>query len=208
MKRSFWFFWLLLLAFSPVTLLAHKPLLMVDDNGDGTIYIETGFSDGSSGSGHTIRLIEASTGKVLEERKIPAESSLDMKKPSVAYNVVFDAGEGHIVEMPGPPPSTGTSVAPPQPSENPSTKGASPVSSAAKVETAVEKAEPAVAPVTAVAPKPPVQDAPLPMGAGFSAAYRMMVASQIFISVGVFLIFGALMFMIGQRWERSRQKRP
>jgi len=37
---------------------AHTPLLSVEDNEDGTIYLEGGFSDGSSAAGVTILLVE------------------------------------------------------------------------------------------------------------------------------------------------------
>ncbi|QTL98883.1 hypothetical protein GM661_13380 [Iocasia frigidifontis] len=37
---------------------AHTPMLYVEDYGDGTIYLEGGFSDGSSASGTEILLVE------------------------------------------------------------------------------------------------------------------------------------------------------
>ena len=37
---------------------AHTPLLTVEDNEDGTIYIEGGFSDGSTATGAKILLVE------------------------------------------------------------------------------------------------------------------------------------------------------
>ncbi|MEA1885394.1 MAG: hypothetical protein U9N62_12900 [Thermotogota bacterium] len=49
-------------------LLAHTPLLLVEDNGDGTLYAEAGFSDGSGGQGMTCRL-EDTDGKILWEGK-------------------------------------------------------------------------------------------------------------------------------------------
>jgi len=37
---------------------AHTPLLSVEDNEDGTVYLEGGFSDGSSAAGVTNLLVE------------------------------------------------------------------------------------------------------------------------------------------------------
>ena len=45
-----------MLAIMPVN--AHTPMLYVDDYGDGTIYLEGGYSDGSSASGVEILLVE------------------------------------------------------------------------------------------------------------------------------------------------------
>jgi hypothetical protein len=187
MKRITSLFVILLL-FSPVSLLAHKPLLMVDDNLDGTIYIETGFSDGGSGAGHTIRLLDAATKAVLIETKVPDIGSLDLQKPSVPYIVLFDAGEGHTVEMDGPPPTEVGNQA-----------------------VTVDKAptEPSPQPTPTGEPAETVRTEPssFAVGPGFSSAYRMMVGTQVFISVGIFLIFGILMFLIGRRWEKNRHQR-
>lgn len=187
MKR-FWLISFVMTIILPTLAFAHKPLLMVDDNGDGTIYIETGFSDGSSGAGNTVLLKDASTGKVLVEKKIPEESSLDMKKPSVPYIVVFNAGEGHIVEKEGPALSSSDSEA-----------SASEESDSDSAEEEVSTPAPAPA-----APAAPVYQA-APAGPGMSAAIEMMVGTQIFASVGIFFIFGALMFVLGQRMERRKK---
>jgi len=181
--------------FFPLTALAHKPLLMVDDNGDGTIYIETGFSDGSSGAGHTIRLTDAASGKVLAEAKVPAAGSLDMKKPEVPYLVVFDAGEGHVTEAQGPAPSE---TGPGKPAAGKQTGTAEPAAPAP---------ETATAPETAPAPQPVALPAAVGSGYGASTAYQMMMVTQVFTAVGVFLVFGAIMFFVGQRFERNKASR-
>jgi hypothetical protein len=80
--------------------LAHTPLCSCYDNGDGTITCEGGFSDGSSASGVQMR-VEDPGGKVLIESKMDEFSEFTFKKPSGAYKVVFDAGEGHAVEIDG-----------------------------------------------------------------------------------------------------------
>lgn len=180
---------------APITAFAHKPLLMVDDNGDGTIYIETGFSDGSSGSGHIIRLKDAASGKVLAETKVPEEGSLDIKKPSVPYVVVFDAGEGHVVETEGPAPSDDDA-------------GNAAAADEAE-ETTENAAAPAPSPTAVAAPAPVAQAVAPPVSAGYgaAAAYQAMLVTQVFIAVGIFLIFGIIMFVLGQRTERNRSSR-
>ena len=79
--------------------LAHTPLCSCYDNGDGTATCEGGFSDGSSASGVKIRV--ESGGKVLIKGKMDADSEFSFDKPTGAYKVVFDAGEGHAVEIDG-----------------------------------------------------------------------------------------------------------
>ncbi len=80
--------------------MAHTPLCSCYDNGDGTATCEGGFSDGSSASGVQIR-VESQDGKVLVEGKMDEHSEFTFEKPSDPYKVVFDAGEGHAVEIDG-----------------------------------------------------------------------------------------------------------
>ena len=81
---------------------AHTPLLSVEDNEDGTIYVEAGFSDGSGATGMPCRL-EDKDGNVLWEGKFDEYSSLIIEKPDVVpYYVVFDGGPGHVVTKEGP----------------------------------------------------------------------------------------------------------
>lgn len=95
---------------------AHTPLLSVEDNEDGTIYLEGGFSDGSSAAGVTILIVEDKPYKgdpknkdlyegklVLLRTKMDEYSELTLDKPNIPYFVVFDAGPGHVVEKEGPP---------------------------------------------------------------------------------------------------------
>ncbi len=83
-----------------VPALAHTPLCSCFDNGDGTISCEGGFSDGSSASGVRMAVKDAS-GKVLIEGKMSENSDFEFKKPGGDYTVIFDAGEGHVIEIPG-----------------------------------------------------------------------------------------------------------
>ena len=94
---------------------AHTPLLSVEDNEDGTVYLEGGFSDGSSAAGVTTLLVENKPyegdkegknlykGKlVLLRTKMDEYSELTLDKPNVPYLIAFDAGPGHVVEKEGP----------------------------------------------------------------------------------------------------------
>ena len=80
--------------------LAHTPLCSCYDNGDDTVTCEGGFSDGSSAAGVQMR-VEAKDGKVLIEGKMDEDSEYAFDKPAVPYTVVFDAGEGHVIEIDG-----------------------------------------------------------------------------------------------------------
>ena len=79
---------------------AHTPLCSCYDNGDGTITCEGGFSDGSSAAGVVMRAVDSS-GKVIIEGKMNEDSEFTFKKPGDDYTVIFDAGPGHAVEVPG-----------------------------------------------------------------------------------------------------------
>ncbi len=92
---------------------AHTPLLSVEDNEDGTIYLEGGFSDGSTGAGVTILVVkdEPYKGKekkvlykgklVLAKGKLDKYAELTVIKPKAPYLIIFDAGPGHAVEKKG-----------------------------------------------------------------------------------------------------------
>lgn len=79
---------------------AHTPLCTCFENGDGTVTCEGGFSDGSSAAGVKM-LVKDASGKVLLEGKMSENSDFDFNKPKGDYMVVFDAGEGHSIEIPG-----------------------------------------------------------------------------------------------------------
>lgn len=79
---------------------AHTPLCSCYENGDGTVTCEGGFSDGSSASGVRMR-VEKSGGGVLIEGKMNEDSEYTFDKPVNAYKVVFDGGEGHMIQIDG-----------------------------------------------------------------------------------------------------------
>ena len=110
-----------LIFFLTLQVSAHTPLLTVEDNEDGTIYIEGGFSDGSTAAGAKLLLVEKQEYKgdmeklkkegkklynkklVLWEGKLDEDGCLEeVKKPDMPYLVIFDAGPGHVVEKEGP----------------------------------------------------------------------------------------------------------
>jgi hypothetical protein len=80
---------------------AHTPVCSCASNGDGTITCEGGFSDGSSAAGVKISVKDAKTGKVLLKGKMNADSEFTFKKPAVPFDVVFDAGPGHVKVIKG-----------------------------------------------------------------------------------------------------------
>lgn len=90
----------LLLLSLPVTASAHSALCSCFDNGDGTITCEGGFSDGSSAAGVRV-FIRQMDNKTLIRGKINEDGEYTFKKPDIEYKVVFDAGPGHQVEVPG-----------------------------------------------------------------------------------------------------------
>ncbi|MCD4718522.1 MAG: hypothetical protein K8S13_01495 [Desulfobacula sp.] len=79
---------------------AHTPLCSCYDNADGTITCEGGFSDGSSASGVEMR-VEDKSGKILIKGKMDEDSEYTFDKPAKDYKVIFDAGEGHEIEVDG-----------------------------------------------------------------------------------------------------------
>lgn len=80
--------------------MAHTPLFSCYDNGDGTVTCEGGFSDGSSAAGVAVHIKDGS-GNVLKESKLDEFSELTFDKPDGDYSVMFDAGEGHRIDVSG-----------------------------------------------------------------------------------------------------------
>jgi len=84
-----------------VVVFAHSPLISVDDNGDGTVYIEGGFSNGASAEGVEIIIVkdkayngpeESFKGKeIIYKGKLDAKNSLTIPKPATEkYEVYFN----------------------------------------------------------------------------------------------------------------------
>jgi hypothetical protein len=91
---------------------AHTPLLYVDDNYDGTISVESGFSNDQNTGGLPVLMVEdkeysgmneSFEGKrVLFKGKFDELGCAELIKPAVPYVVIFDGGLGHIARMKGP----------------------------------------------------------------------------------------------------------
>jgi len=79
---------------------AHSPLMSCFDNGDNTVTCEGGFSDGSSAAGVKLH-IKDGNGKPVLETRMNEDSEVTFDKPAGSYVVIFDAGEGHTVEVNG-----------------------------------------------------------------------------------------------------------
>ncbi|QEJ97758.1 hypothetical protein [Treponema phagedenis] len=105
---------LLVLIISAPVLFAHTPLLTVEDNGDGTIYVQGGFSNGASAAGVKLYLTDKNTGEKLWDGEFPAVGEIDLEIPAVPYTVTFDAGPGHVVVKDGPLYERGADDAPAQ----------------------------------------------------------------------------------------------
>ena len=82
---------------------AHTPLCSCyeEENEDGTISIicEGGFSDGSSGAGVKMLVVEKEGRLIILKGKMNEDSEFTFKKPDVPYIVLYDAGPGHVVEV-------------------------------------------------------------------------------------------------------------
>jgi len=75
---------------------AHKPLMMVEDNENGTLTVTVGFSDGESGAGAPILLKARDGGEVLWEGALNARGELLCPKQSEPYTIHFiDDEPGH-----------------------------------------------------------------------------------------------------------------
>ena len=172
---------------------AHKPLLSVDEGEKpGTIYIEAGFSDGSSGAGHKITLKEEETGKVIKEYKVGPDGTLDnIPIPKVPYTVTFDAGPGHAVTKKGP--AAQDDAEPSEPPKTPET-----TKPAGEKPTTPQPAR--VKPAESPSRPRPVVVAP---GPGADTAFKMMITTQIVMASVLVLLFGAVLFFIGYSLGRN-----
>lgn len=91
---------------------AHAALVSIDDIGGGKIYIEGGFSDGSSAGGMEFIIVkdkayngpeETFNGKeVIFKGKLDEKGSLELPKPATEkYEVIMNAGPGHVATKKG-----------------------------------------------------------------------------------------------------------
>lgn len=83
---------------------AHTAFLFLAIEDDGQLRIETGFSDGGTGGGLPVEIRDAESGELLETVTMPESGIAQAARPSRAYTVTLNAGEGHRVSKPGPMP--------------------------------------------------------------------------------------------------------
>ncbi len=83
----------------PMAAHAHSPIFDCFDNGDGTVSCQGGFSDGSSASG--VKIVVKEGDKVTHNAQLDSNSEVSFPKPSGAYSVTFDGGEGHSITVDG-----------------------------------------------------------------------------------------------------------
>ena len=175
---------------------AHKPLLSVGDNQDGTIAIEAGFSDGSSAAGHKIILKEEKSDAVISEHRVGEDGTLQLKKPNVPYTVTLDAGEGHIVVKAGPAPtgSEGDAGAAKSQAELPT-----PAAESAVKTPAVPQAQPMAASAESSAAAQPVRIAQVSteISPGAMMAFKMMITAQIVTATALIILLATLAYFAG-----------
>ena len=80
--------------------LAHTPIFACFDNGDGTIYCEGGFSDGSTAAGVPVN-VRDKDGDEIKRLELSRNSDIEFEKPEGDYSVEFDGGPGHRIEIKG-----------------------------------------------------------------------------------------------------------
>lgn len=89
---------------------AHTPLLMLEDNEDGTLTVEGGYSTGAGAAGVDLYVKTKMDRTILLQERFPESSILEIEIPNEPYYLVFDGGPGHKVVKDGPPPPDGFTV--------------------------------------------------------------------------------------------------
>jgi hypothetical protein len=82
----------------PALAAAHSPVFDCFVDKDTRITCEGGFSDGTSATGVSVKVLDASD-KLLLAGKIDAEGRFSFARPTEAFHIVFDAGAGHSVTL-------------------------------------------------------------------------------------------------------------
>ncbi len=89
---------------------AHSPILLIEDNEDGTILVLAGFSNGQMAAGKQVQLKARASGEVVWEGTLDQNGELTCPKQTEPYTVCFDGGPGHTIEKSGPLPQEGETV--------------------------------------------------------------------------------------------------
>ncbi len=106
MKNSVFPF-LLILFIVAVPAFAHTPLMMLQDNEDGTLTVKGDFSTGTGAVGVDLYVKNKLEGTILSHQKFPESSTIEIEIPTEPYYLVFDGGPGHRVVKDGPAPPSG-----------------------------------------------------------------------------------------------------
>ncbi|RXJ57975.1 hypothetical protein [Candidatus Marinarcus aquaticus] len=107
MKKLFYLFCTFIMS---LTLYAHTLVLNLDDNEDGTLFIQGMFNTGESAEGALVIVESLDNQEVLFKKRLPSSSELIVPMPKVAYHVVLDGGPGHTVIKEGIEPIGGFKV--------------------------------------------------------------------------------------------------
>lgn len=101
------FFKFILISLCSVNLYSHTLLLDILNNENNTITIAGGFSTGEDAQGALIKVEALNSKRNLFEKRLPDTSEITIKIPDIAYQVILDAGQGHILKKIGPAPKNG-----------------------------------------------------------------------------------------------------
>ena len=189
---------------------ARTPLLSIADNGDGTIYVEAGFSDGSSATGMPCKLLNKDS-KVLWEGKFDIYSSLTIKKPDAdPYFVVFDGGPGHVATKEGPSLSPAEGGRAEAPAAEPETMPEAPEGSAQAALGEIEPGEPTEGEAAAAATETPAwtpgTTTATPQTQGPDNALLWVIAGLLsVIALAMVLLCGGALFLVG--WTMGHKSR-
>jgi hypothetical protein len=94
----------LLILLATISIFAHRALLMVEDNDDGTIYIEGGISTGGASVGAKVVIVDKSTGRPLWQGILGEDGTIDAPQPKNPYLVKLMQSKGHVITVAGPLP--------------------------------------------------------------------------------------------------------
>jgi hypothetical protein len=99
-----------LLGLAPLESHAHSPILLIEDNEDGTILVLAGFSNGKMAAGKQVQLKSQTSGEVIWEGTLDRNGELTCPKQMAPYSVFFDGGPGHTIAKAGRLPQEGEAV--------------------------------------------------------------------------------------------------
>ena len=191
---------------------AHTPLLYIEDNEDGTIYIEGGFSDGSSAAGIAVRIEDADGNTLWEGTLDPFGSVESAPIPDVRpYYVLFDAGPGHVVTKEGIYPPAAVDLEDVAPSNDAQDEPVLPSASATpatSVPTVTPTAESATPWATVASPPAWMPGTTTTSAQGSGSANSILwviVALLSFIALMLLILCGGALFLIGWMVGRGRQ---